>query len=1504
MEPERPGVSPFEQTALGPSTSDPLAQTQALDPAPQGLSQSGGPVSAKDLSFLRPFGPFTRVEALAEQGAMGLVARGYNGAFDRWELLKFLRSEFAQNPELLRQFQREGRVLAKLSHPNIVQVFAIYALDGRPCLAMEFLEGESLQAHARRLGGKLPVERCHELLLAAARGLAAAHEVGLLHRDLKPENLFVLAEKKSGTPGLKLIDFGLATADRNRHDVSHDPTLIAATSGGTPLFMAPELWRQQEASPRSDLFALGMTFFVAATGQLPYRPGTTMAEVVMAVCDERPFADARDLRPDLPPGVAAVLRRLLAKRPEDRFESAVELVTALVAAGAEGKARRVPGSGPYRGLSSFSASERDVFFGREGEVVEVLERLRVQSGLVLVGPSGSGKSSLAHAGVVPAIEEGALGGGLVYRAARFEPRARPLASLAAALGRALSSPEEAWLGALRSSPEGLGQRVRGALPPGVGLVLMIDQLEELATLAADPGEVALFARALGALTEVTAPELRVLATLRADLMDRLFSQEALRPLLTRGFYPVRPLLGEGLRRALVGPAQAAGYSFEDPALIEQILGDVARSSAGLPLMSFAMAAWWQGRDEDRKLLPTAAWKALGGVAGALARHGDGVLDGLGREERDAAEQILLRLVSADGTRARAPRSVLLDPAAMGPGAERALARLLQSKLLHEAGHEIELAHEALIQQWPTLQRLLRASGEDRAFRERVASAAREWDAQGRPAGALWTDDQALRLLRWFEVTPSTLDQNELAFLEAVRSRLLRRRFLLRAGVFSAVSLAFIFALVTKRSERDLQERLGDASRRAAQLEVEYRKAEGARLRSVAERQLEEDPTRALATAFESYEKSPGPHLDILAWRARYRGIAFPLPLHRKGARSVQFSPQGDWIVSAGGDGALFFQATGAPDTALVRPSRDDRATPSALAFSPQGLAIGSSIGEILLARPPTFSPVVLARCEPEARQIAWVQGAILARCGTRLLRVTPEPRHQEPLPLANVLDLDATPDGSLAIALHDHTISLLQGQTSQETSAPGATLAALSPRGDRVAFADHQGHLRWATIREGKIGPWKELPEKLLPPVSTLSLGPDGALLAVGADRQGRLWLGERSHSVETGGSAHAWSEHHRVLLLAGPSEEVLLLSLVTGEVVGRLQGASAAITAIDASGQGTWALVASEDGATRGYHLEDNLTWVSRGPAPARPTACAVSPDGAAVACGDAQGLTLTPVRGSVGGLKEGRVEPVDAAPTLVALGARGEVTSWAAPERWTLRGRAERGLAAPTALALSPKHGALGGRGPGPLLRLVPIEGGAARDLALPEAPSALAFSPDGARLAVAVPGHPLRILDPSTGAPLREAPLPPLAGSISALAFSEDGSSLAVGSSGGGVALLLERKAEAQIVGKFPTGIRCLAWSQGERALALATSDHHRFALDVESRQFFPTGHGAAPVAGCARSPVADRFSYVLADGTVLLRPIDTAPLTMSKPPEPPLDPRTMPLNQWAGLPKGWR
>lgn len=1478
------------------------------DPSATDRMSASGPRSTEETP-VRPFGPFTKIERLAEQGAMGVVARGYNAAFDRWELLKFLKREHASLPELLRQFQREGRILAKLSHPNVVTVFAVYEEGGRPCLAMEFLEGESLEALVRRAEGKLPIAQVQELFLEAARGLAAAHDVGLLHRDLKPANLFVAAERKGAPGGLKLIDFGLATADKSRKEIAQtDPSLVAALSGGTPLYMAPELWRGEDACPESDVFALGMAFHVALTGRLPYEPRSG-ADVLAALTSADEFPDPRALRGDTPPPLADVLRRAIAKRKEDRFPTADALVAALVAASTASRPRRIPGSGPYRGLAPFSASERDVFFGRDAEVAEVLERLRDQAGVLLVGPSGSGKSSLLHAGVVPAVEDGALGGGVVFTSVRLEPRTHPQRSLAAALSRAMGTPEAELVAFLARTPDRLGQALRQTLGDARGVIIVVDQLEELATLAEDAREVLGFAAAIASLVDVVSPGVRLVATMRADLLDRLFPLEPLRPLLTRGFYPVRPLLGAALRRAIEEPARAAGFSLEDPSVVDGILADAARTPAALPLISFAMDAWWAARDESRKLLPSDAFRALGGLGGALARHADSVLDTMGAEECREAEHVLTRLVSADGTRMRATRVALLDPAAAGPSAARALDKLLAAKVVLESGGEVELVHEALITRWPRLVKLLSSSGEDRAFRERVAAAAREWDGQGRPDGMLWTDDQAARLLRWLSTTTTAIGQTELAFVDAVRRRETRRRTLTRIFVTATVLTAVVLALTSKTSEREMEAKLRETLRGKAEAEAAFKKAESGRQRAIAESHVMDDPGAALRAATESWELSNDRTLDPLAWRARATGVAIPLPAHPGGVTHVRVAPGGAWIATAGADGAVHVLATMTPDHASFAASKEKDAAARSVAFSPSGgeLVVGTTAGEVVVARAPQFAAQIVARCGGSVEGAAFHQKSLLVRCARTpadrergrgaLVWIDPE-AHTTRDVASGVVAWSVAERADVGVLLRDGEKPLA---FTPSTGAPGAeldlagthTAIAVGPAGDDLLVGEDSGVVRVVPFAGGKAGKPHALPDPHRGAVLVLRHAERGSVFSIGKDRAARLWTDERDRlrATDLGGVAFSLLPSRHAVALSAPGNDVVLLSTFGGDPLARLVGATAEITSVEASPDGRFLVTGSRDGGARAYLLDDAGPLVTRAALPEPQTSCAVSVDGAATACASAKAITVAPVAGSVGGPKEPRSLDVKGA-TAVAISPRGEHVAAVAAGALSIDGKPETSLVpSPVRVAYGPE-GTLVVLSPSAVEVRPPVGAPWKVDVA---GASLVAFARDG-RVFVATPRGDVHALAGGTSAP--PIAFAKLEGDARVLSVSDDGSSIAVGGASGRI-LVSRGGAEPKLVLRLRTAPTTLTWS-GEGTALLATSvDRHLTAVDVETgAHFWGTVH-AVPISA-ARSPIGDRFSFVAEGGACWVRALDLSPVTATKPPESALGPHAARVAEWRGLP----
>ncbi|HOU54841.1 MAG TPA: SUMF1/EgtB/PvdO family nonheme iron enzyme [Myxococcota bacterium] len=749
-----------------------------------------------------------RLERLVGAGGMGRVFLATDTLLDRPVAIKFL---FPLHPdEAVRdRFLNEARTIARLHHPCIVTVHRAGEIDGRPYIVSEFVEGESLD----RCSLPLPWQEVLPIAQDIARGLAAAHQLGIVHRDIKPANVMRTPE------GAKLLDFGIArlagaspgilgagpidgpppglrelpeasageegptrpvAVPRDQPQGALDLHLQAPREAmwtrpgrvmGTPAYMAPEVLSGHEATFASDVYSFGALLFTLLVGEPPPRPegGKGLP----------PGTLARTV-PGLPPGLAAVVERCLSPNPADRFLSANEVRGALndlERTGPEGLVQD-----PYRGLRPFGTEHEGVFFGRDAEARAILQRLASDSLVVVTGDSGVGKSSLCRAGVLPKVPH--LGQGVQWTVVLATPGPRPVRALASAIAQALPISEEAFQQAILEGPDTAGRLLRQVLGPARGLVWFLDQLEEVVTIS-DPEEAARvlalvqwFARAPAGL--------RLLATVRVDFLGRIAARLAESDLLVRHLYFVRPLSRERLREVVVRPAERLGVRFESEALVETLVEAAAQAEGGLPLLEFTLERLWDLRDRERGCITEEALRSLGGVAGALGRHGDEVIARLGPADREAARRVLMRLVTRNGTRAEVRRE---DLCGGDPRRERALEVLVQSRLViarenPAEGMTCQIAHEALLQHWETLRRWVTARGEALPVQDRLGQAATDWQRLGRPGDLLWG---RVLLDTANHLDPMDLSPVERDFLEASRRRWRRGR-LLRFGAVVAVVL--------------------------------------------------------------------------------------------------------------------------------------------------------------------------------------------------------------------------------------------------------------------------------------------------------------------------------------------------------------------------------------------------------------------------------------------------------------------------------------------------------------------------------------------------------------------------------------------------------------------------------------------------------------------------------------------------------------------------------------------
>ncbi len=826
-----------------------MVQRRPIDFAP--------PEQIEEYRILRPIG----------RGGMGVVYLGHDVLLDRPVAVKFIS---ARSPDAQAQmrFLIEARAIARLTHPNVVSIYRVGSIEGRPFLVSELVRGQSLN----QIQKPLPWERALQIGLGLSRGLGVAHRLGVLHRDIKPANAILQTDGE-----VKLLDFGLAKIldvlppegadpvdvpaseenvgggagvvvvgsatsgqkppisawaetltgdDPQGGDTDFGQTSVTPRSGsitrvgaimGTPLYMAPEVLRGEPATRRSDVYSLGMLIYELCAGQPPGLEGSGDSHLTGRGGD--------DVRPDPPPisiavpgidpGLAAIVDRCLRQDPGLRFASGDDLRDALerlerFESLAPEAWTVLAGDNPYRGLAAFQAEHSSLFFGRGAEVRAVLDRVRTSPLLVVAGDSGVGKSSLCRAGVLPLVQRGALADGRMFTIVELVPGRHPVAALAAALALRSGPAAEAdtrqadLLRVLARDPAAFSAWLHDHRGEGAGTLLFIDQVEELFSLS-DPREAAIIGQVLGDLI-VSTSGVRVLLTIRGDFLTRLAALPGIGELLSGALWFLRPLLADSIRQAIVGPARSQGVTFESDALVSTLVESSAGAAGGLPLLQFALTELWEARDPVRQVIPASALTAIGGVEGCLARHADGVLAALRPEQRARAHRLLLKLVTAEGLRARRPRSELVtdDPGARDP-AEAAIEALVRSRLLvasqSEGATTYELAHEALIGGWGTLRGWLDSAAGPRMIHRRIELAAAEWDRIGRAREALWRDRQ-LDEVR--EIEPRTLEGRERDFLTASRDAARRRRLIFGGGLGGALLLgALVYGGVQFKLRHDL-----------------------------------------------------------------------------------------------------------------------------------------------------------------------------------------------------------------------------------------------------------------------------------------------------------------------------------------------------------------------------------------------------------------------------------------------------------------------------------------------------------------------------------------------------------------------------------------------------------------------------------------------------------------------------------------------------------------------------
>lgn len=938
-------------------------------------------------------------------GGMGEVYLARDTRLGRLVAIKFLLEHTGVAGE---RFVTEARTTAQCRHENIVVIYDVGEFNGYPYMVLEYVDGQSLRAAVNERGSGMATVAV-DIMLAIARALDGAHQMGIVHRDLKPENVLLAAggqikvfdfgiakrvfnplgdlRKDSGTPVKPIaaavssppVSPGPSGSDDvpgSRSTWSMDTTMPHGTAVtehgafmGTMPYMAPEQWLGEDVDARTDIWSAGVILFELLTGKHPLHP-VSMAQLGQVADMLMPMPNIRDKRA-VPEPLAAIVDRCLKKHKEERFASAKELVLALERLDLDKRPdapRPADDESPFAGLAAFQKEDASRFFGRDQDIAAVLGKLRSQQLVVIAGPSGAGKSSFVRAGILPALERA----GREMEAFIVRPGRRPLAALADLLalfpdtmsGAAETDPES-LAAMMLTQPGQLGARLRtrcrcrGAEHR---FVLFVDQLEELYTLGVDARERAAFIASLEGVADDASSPLRVIATIRADFLDRVAEDRRFWEEVTRGLVFLPPMTRHGLREAMIKPVQRVGYRFEDDALVDEMLDGLEGTATPLPILQFAATKLWEMRDVERGLLTRQAHRDIGGVAGALSTHADAVLASLSTPEQPLARMIFMALVTPERTRAIVPFEELVGRAAEPTAVAQVVQHLANARLIsidvggRREGKTIELTHESLIDRWARLKSWLDEDDHDVQYLGQVRSAAQQWEKSGESEGFLWREHAATEARMWFERRQTIkghagLGPREERFLQAIiRLAERTRRWKTRvAATLVAMILAVVVVVSWLAVEARKEALRADAERAEAQaqrIEAQAQRAEA--LRSAAQarnatrlavaRERQEDPTLALGLLREIEPGSiPTGWAALARWAWTSHVARFVLE-HDAPVNIVRFTAEGGKLAAlcSQDKSVWIWNADGSGQPQIVR-GRDEDVEP--LAISPNGRLI-------------------------------------------------------------------------------------------------------------------------------------------------------------------------------------------------------------------------------------------------------------------------------------------------------------------------------------------------------------------------------------------------------------------------------------------------------------------------------------------------------------------------------------------------------------------------------------
>jgi WD40 repeat protein/serine/threonine protein kinase len=894
-----------------------------------------------------------------------------------------------------------------------------------------------------------------------------------------------------------------------------------------------------------------------------------------------------------------------------------------------------PGN-PYKGLRAFQSADYQDFFGREKVTAKLIQRLsdtgEYSRFLAVIGPSGSGKSSLVKAGLIPALWRGDLPGSEKWFVVEILPGSRPLDELEVGLSRVAANQAGNLREHLRRDRHGLLRVANLILPnDGSDLVLIIDQFEEVFTLVENEAERLHFLDLLHAAVTDPRSRVRVVVTLRADFYDRPLYYPRFGEMVRSRLETVMPLSADELERAIAKPAERVGVTYE-AGLISSIVADVNYQPGALPLLQYALTELFERR--QGRLLTREAYQAIGGTVGALAKRADELYLSLNEKEHEMARQMFLRLVTLgegkEDARRRTPRSELLAMSSEPDAMDEIIDTYASYRLLAldtdpgTRSPTVEVAHEALLREWEYLRTWLNESRDEIKVQRQLSAMAAEWSAAHQDTSFLARGSRLEQFERWAAQTELALTAEERTYLktslterarerqaeqerQAHEARLERRSQNFLRGLVAVLVLAMFVAfgltgVAVNQSNIARVER--DNARRSA-AESQYVALVAGSQAAFAKGDL--DSAIALAMEAVKLDRQSAAAQVALSEAAYMPGTIRRFEGHTQPINTVAISPDGRTAISASGDNTLILWDIQTGE--IVRRFEGHTGPAAGVEFTPDGRSIISCSDDTTLIQWDVQTSEIVRRFEGHTGQV-W--SLVLSPDGLTMLSIAGnfelilwdvrtgqiirylETNNREPTDVVGVDNIDFSPDGKTVLTgSWDNTLILWDVRTGAVIRRFGANGEGHFSPAEAVRFSPDG---RWALsgAMESTLILWDVATGQVL-----RRFGADGRLItglafsqdghtALSADVLGAITLwdldtGEAIHRFQGGAPALsvAFAPDGRTALSSSGDNTLRLWDLEGGQIIRHYTGHSSPVIAVSRSPDGRLALSTSEDFVT-----------------------------------------------------------------------------------------------------------------------------------------------------------------------------------------------------------------------------------------------------------------------------------------------------------------------------------